>query len=49
MMAIDITITKYNFIQNLACIFYFPNAGHEIVLLRTVSFKFRLIHLHMYA
>ena len=28
--------------------FCFPNTGHVIVLFRTVSFKFRLVHVHMY-
>ena len=34
---------------NLVCMFCFPNVGHVMILLRTVSFKFCLIHMHMYA
>ena len=33
----------------LACMFCFPKTGHVIILLRTVSFKFRLTLVHMYA
>ena len=33
----------------LACMFCFLNAGHVIILYRTVPFKFRLIHVHIYA
>ena len=34
---------------SLACIFCLPNIGHVIILQRTVSFKFRLIYVHMLA
>ena len=27
---------------------YFPNVGHVIIIWTTVSFKFRIIHVHMY-
>ena len=30
----------------LACMFCFSNTGHVIILYRTVSFKFWLIHIH---
>ena len=33
----------------LDCMFCFPNAGHVIILERIVSFKIRLIQVHMYA
>ena len=32
---------------SLACMFCFPNVGHVILLQRTVSFNFHLIHMHM--
>ena len=37
------------FIIDLFTRFYLPWVGHVIILQRTVSFKFRLIHVHMHA
>ena len=34
---------------SLACMFCFTNTGHVIILWRTVSFKFRIIRVQMYA
>ena len=33
---------------SLDTMFCFPNTGHVIILWRTVSFKFHLIHVHIY-
>ena len=32
----------------LVCFNCFPNTGHVIILQRTVSFKLRLVHVHMH-
>ena len=32
-----------------ACMFCFPHVGHVIIYQRTAYFKFRLLHLHIYA
>ena len=48
----DSFITQYSDLaltSSLACMFCFPNVGHVIILQRTVSFKFWIIPVHVYA
>ena len=50
MLPSDITCYWYIvFIIDLFTRFYLPCVGHVIILQRTVSFKIRLIHVHMHA